>query len=373
MKHIVYMDHNATSPLRAEAKAAILATLDMGGNPSSVHSVGRKARRVVEDARQLVRTAINAPKTAQVIFTSCGTEANTLALNGVAQARVLAGASEHAAVLKARDDIELIPVDGNGKIDLGHLQSLLANGDGNAIVSVMMANNETGVMQNISDIAHLAHRFGALLHVDAVQALGKVNVDFVALGVDMMSLSAHKVGGPMGSGALIASKDVKLTANNTGGGQEGGLRGGTENVSGIAGFGVAAGLSVAQLADMDRVQDLRDDLEQQILKIAPGAVIFGAEVDRLPNTSFIALPGVLAESQIMAMDLEGICISAGSACSSGKSLASTTLAAMGVPENLAKSAIRISLGHSNVKDDIESFLSVWKDLYERNEAKQSAA
>jgi len=371
MKHIVYMDHNATAPLRAEAREAILATLDLGGNPSSVHSAGRKARRVVEDARELVRAAVHAPKTAQVIFTSGGTEANTLALNGVT--RALTSSAEHASILKARDDMQTVPVDGNGKIDLGHLQDSLSNGDGNAVVSVMMANNETGVLQNINDIAHLAHRYGALLHVDAVQALGKVHVDFVALGVDMMSLSAHKVGGPMGAGALVASKDVKLVANNPGGGQEGGLRGGTENVSGLAGFGVAAGMAVAELAEMDAVKILRDQLEQRVLEIAPNAMIFGKNVDRLPNTSFIALPGVLAESQIMAMDLAGICVSAGSACSSGKSLASATLAAMGVPETLAKSAIRVSLGHSNVNDDIESFLSVWKDLYERNEAKQSAA
>ena len=373
MNHIVYMDHNATAPLRAEAREAILRTLDLGGNPSSVHSAGRKAKRVVEDAREQVRVAVNAPKTAQVIFTSCGTEANTLALNGVVNARVLCGAAEHASVLKARSDVEKTPVDGNGKVDLGHLQSLLSNGDGNAVVSVMMANNETGVLQNIKDIAHLTHRFGALLHVDAVQAFGKIDVDFVALGVDMMSLSAHKIGGPTGVGALISSKDVKLIPSNAGGGQEGGLRGGTENVSGLAGFGVAAGLAVAQLSEMDAVKAMRDHLEQRILEIAPKAVIFGAEVDRLPNTSFVALAGVLAESQLMAMDLAGVCVSAGSACSSGKSLASTTLAAMSVPENLAKSAIRISLGHSNVKEDIESFLSVWKDLYERNEAKQTAA
>jgi len=373
MARTVYLDHNATSPLRDEAKAAVIQAMDLGGNPSSVHGPGRKARRVVEDAREQIRQVVNAPKSAQVIFTSCGTEANTLALNAVDPVRILASATEHASVLGARDDIESIPVDRNGKIDLGPLQTLLSKGDRHALVSVMMANNETGVLQNIEDIVRLVHRFGAMVHVDAVQALGKVDVDFLALGVDMMSLSAHKVGGPLGVGALIATKDVKLAPINRGGGQEGGLRGGTENLSGIAGFGVAAQLAKAELDDMKAVKALRDHLESKILEIAPDTTIFARDVERLPNTSFIAMEGVSSETQVMAMDLAGVCVSAGSACASGKSKSSAVLAAMGVSETIAKTAVRVSLAHINTNEDIESFLSVWKDLYQQQSQKSNAA
>jgi len=374
MKHTAYMDHNATSPVRAEVKEALIHALNLGGNPSSVHSEGRQARRMVEDAREHVRAAVNAPKSAQVVFTSCGTEANTLALNGKSIVRVLAGATEHASILGARDDIECIPVDGYGRIDLGHLHTMLSTGDGHAVVSVMMANNETGVLQHVEDIAHLAHRFGAQMHVDAVQALGKVDINFVALGIDMLSLSAHKVRGPMGVGALIATKDVKLTPINRGGGQEGGLRGGTENVSGIVGFGLAARLAKAELATTTaHVTALRNQLEAKIMEFAPDATVIAHTVERLPNTSCVVMPGVNAETQVMAMDLAGVCVSAGSACASGKSKSSAVLAAMGVPENVAKSAVRVSLGPTNTLTDIEYFFSVWKDLYERQAQKRSAA
>jgi cysteine desulfurase len=369
----VYFDHNATSPLRPKVKDAVIAALDLAGNPSSVHHLGRQSRRAVEDARHQVRIAVNAPKTAQVIFTSGGTEANTLALNGTDAVRILVGATEHASVLAAHGDIELIPVDANGRVDLGHLQSMLASGDGRALVSVMMANNETGALQHIEDIAHLAHRFGARVHSDAVQALGKVEVDFVALGVDLLSLSAHKIGGPLGVGALIAAQDISLTPFNRGGGQEGGLRGGTENVSGVVGFGIAAQQAVAELEDMRRIKALRTQLESGIKEIARDAIVFAESVDRLPNTSFFTLPGVPSETQVMAFDLAGICVSSGSACGSGKSKLSAVLAAMKVPEDIAKTALRVSLGHDNTAQEIESFLSVYKDLYVQQMQKSNAA
>ncbi|MBL4692586.1 MAG: cysteine desulfurase [Magnetovibrio sp.] len=369
MSHTVYLDHNATSPLKAEVKKAVIYAMEIEGNPSSVHGAGRKAKRLVEDAREQVRVAVNAPKSAQVIFTSCGTEANTLALNGVNPVRVLASATEHASVLGARSDIESIPVDAFGRVDLGHLQTMLAAGDGHALVSVMMANNETGVLQHIEDIAHLAHRFGALVHVDGIQALGKVNVDFLSLGIDMLSLSAHKIGGPLGVGALIASKDVKLQASNRGGGQGGGLRGGTENVSGISGFGVAAEIAKSELVGMQNVKALRDHLEAEIKAFAEDATVIADDVERLPNTSFISMAGVSAETQLMTMDLAGICVSAGSACSSGKSKSSLVLKAMGLGEDIAKTAIRVSLGHTNKKNDVDHFISAWKDLYQRQARK----
>ena len=373
MNQTVYMDHNATSPTRPQAVDAVVRAMEIGDNPSSVHSVGRKALRALEDAREQVRTAVNAPKSAQVIFTSCGTEANSLALQGCGRDTMFAAATEHAAVLRARDDIQRIPVDVNGLIDPFQLEEMLAGGGDDTVISVMMANNETGVLQQIEGIARIAHRYHALVHTDAVQALGKVDVDFAALGVDMMSLSAHKIGGPLGVGALIATKDVKLTAHNAGGGQENGLRGGTQNVPGIAGFGVAAELAVAELADMARVKVLRDGLEARILEIAPDATVIAVMADRLPNTSFISMPGVDAETQVMAFDLAGICVSAGSACASGKTKASAVLGAMGMAPDTAKSAVRVSLGLTNTEDDIESFISAWTELYQRKGAARSAA
>lgn len=375
MNRTVYMDHNATSPTRPEAVDAAVRAMAVGGNPSAVHGPGRQARRIVEDAREQVRAAINAPKSAQVVFTASGTEANTIALQGCGRAKLFAGATEHSAVLLARDadDIQRIPVDGNGLIDPFQLDEMFAGGGDDVVVSVMLANNETGVLQQIEGIAHIAHRYDALVHCDAVQALGKIDVDFQSLGVDMMSLSAHKIAGPMGVGALIATKDVMLTPINRGGGQEGGVRGGTENLPGIAGFGVAAELAVAELADMERIRALRDDLEARILNIAPDALVIAAHADRLPNTSFIAMPNVPADSQIMAFDLAGICVSAGSACASGKTKTSGVLAAMGVTPAIAATAVRVSLGHTTTEDDIESFISAWNDLYQRKSAAKPAA
>ncbi|MFC1673256.1 cysteine desulfurase family protein [Pseudomonadota bacterium] len=373
MTQTVYLDHNATSPIRTEAEAAVVRAMHVGGNPSAVHGPGRAARRMVEDAREQVRQAVNAPKSAQVIFTSCGTEANTLGLNGCGRDKVLAGATDHPAVLRVRRDITRIPVDVNGLIDPFQFEEMLAGGGDDTVISVMLANNETGVLQQVEGIAKIAHRYSALVHTDAVQALGKINVDFASLGVDMLSLSAHKIAGPLGVGALIATKDVKLTPANAGGGQEGGVRGGTENVPGIAGFGVAAELAKAELADMARLKELRDGLEARIIELVPDAVVIATMADRLPNTSFITMPGVDADTQVMAFDLAGICVSAGSACASGKTKASAVLGAMGVSQDVAKSAVRVSFGHENTEDDVESFFSAWKDLYVRQAAKRSAA
>ncbi|HEY9081100.1 cysteine desulfurase family protein [Magnetovibrio sp.] len=373
MSQTVYMDHNATSPTRPQAVDAVVRAMQTGGNPSSVHAMGRKALRVLEDAREHVRAAVNAPKSAQVVFTSCGTEANTLALQGCGRKTVFVGATEHPSVMRARTEIVRISVDVNGLIDPFQLEEMFAGGGDDTIVSVMLANNETGVLQQVEGIARIAHRYHALVHTDAVQALGKVDVDFTALGVDMMSLSAHKIGGPLGVGALIVGKDVELTALNGGGGQENGLRGGTQNVPGIAGFGVAAELAVAGLSDMARVKVLRDRLEARIQEIAPDATVIAAMADRLPNTSFISMPGVDAETQIMTFDLANICVSAGSACASGKTKSSAVLGAMGLGQDIAKSAVRVSLAHTNTEDDIERFISAWGDLYQRKGAARSAA
>lgn len=374
MSHSVYMDCNATAPLRAQAEEAVLRALRAGGNPSSIHGLGRAARRIVEDARAQVRALVNAPKNARVIFTSGGTEANALALIGCGREKVFAPRTEHPSVLTARDGLVTIRVDANGLIDPFELEELFAGGGDDVLVSVMLANNETGVLQQVEGIARIAHRYDAVVHTDAVQAAGKIEVDFQALGVDYLSLSAHKLGGPQGVGALIATADAPLKAVQPGGGQEGGLRGGTENVPGIAGFGAAAAAAKAALSeDRARVKTLRDQLEAGLAAIAPDARVISALADRLPNTSLIVMPGVASETQVMAFDLAGLCVSAGSACASGKAKASTVLSAMGVPADLAKCAVRVSLGHENTADEIETFLSAWKDLYEQSGAKRTAA
>ncbi|MBL4615968.1 MAG: cysteine desulfurase [Magnetovibrio sp.] len=373
MNPSVYMDHNATSPTRSQAVDAVMRAMQIGGNPSSVHAQGRKARRLVEDAREQLRQVVNAPQSAQIVFTSCGTEANTLALQGSNRAKAFVAATEHPSVMQAHGCIECIPVDVNGLIDPFRLEEMFAGGGDDVIVSVMLANNETGVLQQIEGIVNIAHRYDALVHCDAVQALGKIDVDFAALGIDLMSLSGHKIGGPLGVGALIATKDVKLSPINAGGGQEGGLRGGTENVPGIVGFGVAAELARDELADMQRIKKLRDRLEERIIDVAPDAVVIAALAHRLPNTTFVAMPGVDADTQIMAFDLAGVCLSAGSACASGKTKTSPVLSAMGVPADVAKSAVRVSLGHSTTEQDIDFFISAWVDLYQRMSAAKTAA
>jgi cysteine desulfurase len=333
------------------------------GNPSSVHSHGRAARRIVEDARRQV-SALAGADPATVIFTSGGTEANNLALRGCGRTRILVSAVEHPSVLEAADGIEAIPVDGNGIVDLDALKSMLGEG-GDAIVSVMLANNETGVIQPVAEAAQIAHAAGALFHCDAVQGAGKLPLDFKALGADMMTLSAHKIGGPKGTGALIVADHVHLTPIIRGGGQERSRRNGTENVPGIAGFGAAAELAAAEVANAGSLQALRERLEGGLAQHVPGARIIAAEAPRLPNTVCVALPGISAETQVMALDLSGFSISAGSACSSGKVKASKVLRAMGQPDDIAACAIRISLGHSSSEAELDAFVAAYRDFAER--------
>ena len=359
-----YLDHNATTPLRAEAAQAVSGALAQPGNPSSVHAFGRAARRIVEDARRQVAALAAVPSDA-VLFTSGGTEANNLALRGCGRRRILASAVEHPSVLEAADGIETIPVDGDGIVDLDALAAMLRDGDAPAIVSVMLANNETGAIQPVAEAAAIAHANGALFHCDAVQAAGRLPLDFGALGADMMTLSAHKIGGPKGSGALIVRDSVHLAALIRGGGQERGRRSGTENVPGIAGFGAASALAVAGIEEARGFAGLRDRLEDCILREVPSARIAGAGAERLPNTSCIALPGVSAETQVMALDLAGFAVSAGSACSSGKVRTSHVLRAMGLADEIAACTIRVSLGHGNGAADIEAFVAAYAEFAAR--------
>ena len=355
------MDYNATAPMRPEAIEAVMAALALDGNPSSVHRFGRLARRAIEDARDEVATLIGA-RSETIVFTSGGTEANATALRGAGRGRVIASAIEHDSVLR-NSNVELIPVDRNGVIDLAALERMLAEGTTPALVAVMLANNETGVIQPVAAAAEIVHRFGALLFCDAVQAAGKIELDVGELGTDLLSLSAHKLGGPMGVGALYVAPHVVLAPLLKGGGQERKLRAGTENVAGIAGFGAAARAARQQLNGFARLAELRDALESQLSNLSPDAVVSGANAPRLPNTSCVAMVGVSSETQVIAFDLAGLAVSAGAACSSGKVEPSRVLLAMGAGKAVADSAIRVSLGWTNDEEDVDRFVEAWGRLH----------
>jgi cysteine desulfurase len=370
-----YFDWNATAPMRPEARQAFDAALLLPGNPSSVHAEGRAARHVVENAREEV-AALTGARPSDVFFTSSGTEANMLTLTpaietaGEKQPRsaLLLSAIEHASVRSGgrfpRAAIEEVPVDGEGLIDLDALAAAVAKSP-RPLVSLMLANNETGVIEPVAAAAAIVHAAGGLLHVDAVQAAGRVACDIAALGADLLTLSAHKIGGPKGAGALIRrGEDVHFPDPLIrGGGQERGLRAGTENVAGIAGFGAAAAVARRDReAEAARMQALRDALEAGLKAIAPQVVIFGEHADRLPNTTLFAAPGMKAETAVIAFDLEGIAVSSGAACSSGKVQPSHVLAAMGVSPALTRGAVRVSLGWATTETDVEMFLGAWRKL-----------
>jgi cysteine desulfurase len=359
-----YLDWNATAPPRPEAAAAMAAALSRYGNPSSVHRWGRAARRAVEHARGAVAALLDAPPEG-VVFVSGGTEANHLALLGSGRERVLVSAVEHDSVRLALPKAERIPVDRDGIIVLDALDDLLADDPRPALVSVMLANNETGVVQPVRAISALAHARSALFHCDAVQAAGKIALDFDAIGADLVTLSAHKLGGPPGVGALITRNGLEVAPLLRGGGQEGGRRAGTENFVGIAGFAAAAEAAAAEIAVYERVRELRDALEAGVAAVAAEAVALGGTAPRLPNTTAIAMPGVAAETQVIALDLDGVMVSAGAACSSGKVGPSHVLEAMGVEPELASSTIRVSLGWSSSEADVDRFLRAWTALYRR--------
>lgn len=377
----IYLDYNATAPLRPEVSDAMAAAFAIYGNPSSVHAEGREARALIEAARTKV-AALAGARPAEVIFTSGGSEANALAL--AAQPgdawHCYMSAVEHPSVLAGgrfyRESTTRVPVTGDGVIDLDALVRELKKhhlGGWRPFVSLMAANNETGAIQPVAAAAEIVHAAGGLLHTDAVQVAGRLALNFTALGADMMSLSAHKLGGPKGVGALILRQGVAVEPLIKGGGQERRHRAGTENVAGIVGFGVAAELA---LADLDKASDLaklRDGLEAKALEIVPDAMVLSGRVQRLPNTSCIAVPGTKAETLVIGLDLAGVAVSAGSACSSGKVESSHVLSAMGVPPELAEGAIRVSLGFGSESADIERFLGVWSELIRRMRERQQAA
>ena len=363
-----YLDYNATAPLRAEAREALVAALDIG-NPSSVHEEGRKARALVETARADVAALVSAPAET-VIFTSGGTEACNLAI-GLRQApageikRLLVSAIEHSAVLAAAEEsvlpVELLPVTADGVVDMAALDAALQD-ETPALVCVMLANNETGTIQPIAEIAAKTRAHGSLLFCDAVQAAGKMPIDIFALGVDALSLSGHKLGAPMGIGALVTRPAVVVPPQLLGGGQELGRRAGSENISGIAAFAAAAKAAMRDLNDFANLAELRDDMEAALLAVQPQTEIFGKHADRLANTSCFALGGLNSETLVMALDLAGVAVSAGSACSSGKVSRSHVLAAMQAETRISKGVLRVSLGWQSNREDTEKLVDEWSKL-----------
>ena len=368
----VYLDWNATTPLRPEARQAMAAAWEVAGNPSSVHAEGRQARRLVEDARAAVAAAVSA-RPQDVVFSSGGTEANALALTpglrrtaGGPVRRLLVSAIEHTSVLSggrfSAEAIGTIKVTGSGLVDLDHLRDRLA-GDAPALVSVMLANNETGAIQPVAEVADMVHAAGGLLHVDAIQAFGKIPFYIKSMRADLITLSAHKIGGLKGVGALVMVEEAQgLEPLLRGGGQELGRRAGTENVAGIAAFGAAVRAAMAALEDdAERLQGLRNRLEAG-LKATPGMILFAADAPRLPNTTLFTVLGLKAETAVIGFDLGGIAVSSGSACSSGKVQPSHVLAAMGFGRELAEGAVRLSLGWSTSEADIDLALEAWRKL-----------
>ena len=369
-----YLDHNATAPIRPEVIDMIAATMRADGNSLSVHEEGRAAHKVVEDAREQLRALVNAPVNG-IIFTSGGTESIHYALHGSIKPhhieRIFVSAIEHAAVganaATTGADVEVIPATPGGLVDLAWLKDRLegydATRDGGFLVCLMFANNETGVIQPVTEAAAIAHDAGGLLYCDAAQAVGKIPVNFVMSGADMMSLTGHKFGGPVGVGALIVSPNLPLEPVMRGGGHEQNRRAGTHNVPAIAGLGLACDLARESLARAGEIAGLRGRMQEAA--IAAGAKVWGADHGRLPGTLCLSAPGFSGATQLMTMDLAGIGVSAGTACSSGKTKPSHVLVAMGASEEEATSSIRISLGWNSTQDDAEAFIREWPQAYAR--------
>lgn len=373
---MIYADYNATAPLRPEAKTAIESALEIGANPSSVHRLGREARKIIERSRVQIATAIGASPS-EIIFTSGGTEAVGLGIRALAAAtnydlKFLVNSTEHDCVMQNVDmqnvSITKLPVDSSGMLNLQFLQDSLASIERNSkerpVLFLMLANNETGVIQPVSKAVSLMKNVGGLTFCDAVQGLGKIDVDVTSLDVDYLTLSAHKVGGPQGVGALWRRSNTPLQTLLAGGGQEKSMRSGTENLSGIAGFGSAVEAACNAISDYQSLAQLRDRMEQS-LKQEAEIVVAGQNAERLAGVSNFAYSGFRSETQVMAMDLEGIAISSGSACSSGKVRRSEVLSAMGYDDVLANCAIRASFGWRTKSEDFDQLAETWLNVMRR--------
>jgi cysteine desulfurase len=374
----VYFDYNATAPPAPEVVETVARVgRDVFGNPSSVHHFGQQAKAVVDEARSAVATLVGADAS-EIVFTSGGTEADNLAIRGVAEAleasgrrHLIATAIEHEAVLNTLKALSrrgwtttLVPVDSTGIVSPGDVQAAITSDT--ALVSIMHANNEIGTIQPVAEAARLAHERGVLVHTDAVQSAGKIPVDVRSLGADLLSLSAHKFAGPKGVGALWIRRGTRLQATSTGGRQERSRRAGTENVPAIAGMGVAARMAAAHLsAEAGRLARLRDRLEDGILERVPGTAINGSRSGRVPNTTNISFDRVEAESLLIALDLEGVAVSTGSACSSGTLEPSHVLIAMGFPSHRTQNSLRFSLGSSSTDAEVDRVVALLPTLVEK--------
>lgn len=365
----IYLDYNASAPLLPAARTAMIAALDVTGNPSSVHADGRQARAIVERARESVAAFANA-KPSEVVFTSGATEANAWPING-GWTTVFVSGTEHPSVLTAITAAKLrmvaVPVTRDGVMTPDALTAAIASAGetGRSLLSVQVANNETGVIQDVAALADIAHEAGMFVHSDAVQAADRLDLDFNALGADFVSLSAHKMGGPKGIGALIIRDGLNLLPLMAGGGQERRRRGGTENVAGIAGFGAAADAARSTLDNAAAMAARRDALEYDAALRLKGTVVIGGGAPRICNTSCMAVPGLTSEAIVIKLDLAGVSVSAGSACSSGKVGASHVLAAMGLAPEIAGGAIRVSIGSATTDEEIAAFLNAWSALAPR--------
>jgi len=361
MTDACYLDHNATTPLRDAAKQAMARAMEVTGNASSVHGFGRDQRKVIEDARQQVADLASVSP-ANVIFTSGGSEANNTVLQGIAASACVTSTIEHASVLDADGSALRVGVDRNGLFDLGVLRQTLEGLEAPVLVSVMAANNETGVIQPVAEIAEIVRAHGGRLHVDAIQWAGKLPLFELTVLADAVTISGHKLGGPQGAGAIIVRDGVPFEPIVKGGGQERRRRAGTENAIGIAGFGAACEAAASDHAHYAMLATFRDKIEAEL---DDHAKVYGAEAPRLNNTTCIGMPGVSAETQVMAFDLAGIAVSAGSACSSGKVEPSHVLLAMGVAHDEAAEAVRVSFGWSSTMRDAERFIAAWQNLRSR--------
>ena len=363
---MIYLDYNASVPLRPHAKDAFISALDLEGNASSPHLAGRKLSSLIDGARKDILKGLDAKR---LIFTSGGTEANALALSGLGPVPVVVSSIEHDSVLKAVSAPHYAPVTSDGIVDLSTLERLLSSFEKPGLLSIMFVNNETGVIQPLQEAVHLARSKGWKIHTDASQALGHLPFSFEMLGVDMMTLSSHKCGGPVGVGALILKEDLHLSPLIRGGGQEYGMRSGTLSAPLILGFAAALAESLGERALVSkRLRSFQQKIETTLSK----AIVYGKENSRASHVTCIGMPSIPAELQLMAFDLKGIAVSAGAACSSGKMKKSHVLAAMGIPPKEAQCAIRVSMGWKTQADEIDTFTQAWNAIYTQSMLKEAS-
>ncbi len=364
MKEHVYLDYNATCPLRPGVREAILEVLDLPGNASSIHMHGREARKKVEHARKQIAELIGANQE-KITFNSGATEGNNTIMHAYAPQGVLVSAIEHPCIINLEHSMALVDVTEDGVIDLDHFEEMISKSPPPLLASVMMVNNETGVIQPLKEIVEISHNRGIKVHTDATQAVGRMNIDLFLLNADYMTLSSHKIGGPQGIGALITTNDIEPPVLFHGGGQEKSRRAGTENIPGIVGFGAAAEHARKNLEKYATLKNEQAYLESELKKLNEDIIIYGENVDRVHNTTCFSIPGANAETMLIAFDLDGISLSSGSACSSGKVSHSHVLKAMGAGDEELKGALRLSYGWATTREHIDQFLNAAEKIIKR--------